>query len=58
MMRMTSAERQILRNQCVIMTALSLLVPIQETLTRVDLTLRISETKKMRDEATIWEDAR
>ena len=54
--RMTSAERQVLRNQRVIMAALSLLVPMQERLTRVGLTLRISETQKMLDEAKTWEE--
>lgn len=57
-MRMTSAERQVLRNQRIILSALSLLVPREETTTRIEITKRICETQRMLDEATIWEDAR
>ena len=53
-MRMSSAELEILRNQRVILGALSLLVPREETATRIEITKRICKIQEITDEAKTW----
>lgn len=58
-MRMTSVELEILRNQRVILGALSLLVPREEATVRMDITKRICRIQEVEGGAKTWpEDQR